>query len=1142
MTGDACVRVARPATLPPADARLVVVEASAGTGKTFFLEHRVVDLILAGAELGQILLVTFTDKAVAELRLRIRDLLDRLSRAAVAAAGDGEAVWSIDEAARRRLRAAVTAFDHAPIYTIHGFCHRILIEDAFSARRLFDQTQIADEVAFDAAFGALLRERFAHRSPDRELLAAFLETRTASGASRTVEALRDLLLGCVRADARVPRSLDPDAARAALGQLRAAFGEPQRAAVLAALPGERRWLAGRLDEIAAALAGCSDDAPAPSQLAAIDAVRDACELIAGRTAKLAPEVAAAVRAVATTMSLDEAIAARMLPAILARIVDDKAEAGQFDYDDMLELVWAALTGPRRAELAARLRERTPWAMIDEFQDTDPVQWNIFRTVWMHPEARGLTIVGDPKQAIYGFRGADVDTYVAARDEMLRADATRVVLDVNRRSTEALVAATNQILVGTLAQPLLSGKITYDDPVRASGDVVCDDVRPPVTVFRLAAAGKASADAHRTALSGAIADAIDELRAAPPVWSVRGAPRRFTLDQVMVLTRANRESAEVAAALRARGLACALVEPERLFKTREAAELACVLAAVAAPRDRSARMRALRTRFFDVGWAELMQVVDAPDHHPVIARIFDWAQLAARRSYEALLRRVVEDSRFAERALVLGGGDRALTNTWHLIELLLAEVARSRSDLHELVGRLRRWIADDTGHPDERDVQRAETDADAVRVLTIHKAKGLEAPYVFLFGGTSAGPRSLVHTLRDATGRALVVGKVDPATQQLLDAEADAEHQRLAYVGLTRAQVRLYLPIYGDGALHKSAMYLPIQRCVTPWLQPRPASRVLFEVVTVPVGAPEPPPPPGDALAGFVPPPPPAVAELAPLAADRAGLTMLSYTRLAHDPNVAAIAVSPGDALAIDPAEFDVDDPAGEVGADDLPPGADSGLLLHDALEIADLAVAGGAPDGAAWLDQPEVAAQLADKARERGVAERFLPHAAAIVHRTLTAPLALTDGTTLPPLLDARAFAREVEFGYPIPAIPAIPAEAAPAPRGLVKGFIDALVAWDDELWVLDYKSDVLVGGDLAAAARRRVHERYAVQARLYAIAADRLRGGRRLAGLLFAFIRHDVVVPVRITDEGLAVWSDWLARVAAAGATAGPSDMEGGA
>jgi exodeoxyribonuclease V beta subunit len=123
------------------------------------------------------------------------------------------------------------------------------------------------------------------------------------------------------------------------------------------------------------------------------------------------------------------------------------------------------------------------------------------------------------------------------------------------------------------------------------------------------------------------------------------------------------------------------------------------------------------------------------------------------------------------------------------------------------------------------------------------------------------------------------------------------------------------------------------------------------------------------------------------------------------------------------------------------------------------------------------------------------------------------------------AFAREVEFGYPIPAIS--PIVEGPV-RGLVKGFIDGLIAWDDELWVLDYKSDLLVGEDLAAVAQRRVRERYAVQARLYAIAADRLRGRRRLAGLLFAFVRHDITVPIRIADDALAGWTEWLARIAA--------------
>ncbi|MEO8703776.1 MAG: UvrD-helicase domain-containing protein, partial [Kofleriaceae bacterium] len=1060
---------------------------------------------------------------VAELRLRIRDLLDRLARADVDSDPGDASHWSIDDEARRRLRAAVTAFDHAPIYTIHGFCHRVLVEDAFAAQRLFEQTQVADEVAFDAAFAALLRERFARIEPDRGLLEAFLAT------DRTVDKLRDVLLGCARGghDARVRRRLDDGAIRHVADTLRAQLGtEARRNIVLAALSSERRWVPDRLHQIGAALDATPADAPAVELVAMLDRAREAAALLAARAAKLPGEIGSALRMVGNAITLDEAVAAQLLPPLLARIGDDKAEHGLFDYDDMLQLVWRALCGPRRDLLAARLRERTPWVMIDEFQDTDPVQWNIFRTVWMHAGAKGLTIVGDPKQAIYGFRGADVQTYVNAREEMLRAGAVRVPLDVNRRSTEPLVAAVNQILVGNILAPLLDKTIRYDEPVRASGDVEIDGPRPPITVFALQSLGKGQTDANKVALAGAIGDAIEVLRADPPVWRSRGAVQPFALDQILVLARTNRDSSEIALALRAAGLPCALVEPEKLFDTHEASELAAVLAAVAAPRDRSARLRALRTRFFDVPWSDLVHTVDAADHHPLIARLFDWAQLASRRAYESLFRKLVEDSRYAERALVLGGGERALTNTWHLIELLLAEVSRSRCDLHELVIQLRRWIADDAGHPDERDVQRAETDGDAIRILTIHKAKGLEAAYVFLYGGTSSGPKGGVHMLRDGAGRAIVVGTPDDDTQRLLDEESEAENQRLAYVALTRAQVRLYLPVYGESVITGKSAYYPIQRSVMPLpeLQRRQHQRILYEQINVPVGAPEHAPAPRDALAEYIAPIAPPVLELAPLHPLRRGLTMVSYTRLAHDIDTAMIALGADDVLApsgeLDPAEFDVDDASGEVGPDELPPGAGSGLLLHDVLEEADLDVAKAAADPIAWAADPGVAMQLAEAARARGIPPRYLGHAAQLAHATLAKPLTLIDGTVLPAMVDATQLVREIEFAYPLP-------QLGGGARGIVKGFIDALVAYDDELWVLDYKSDVVAGPDHAAAALHRVREHYAIQARLYAIAADRLRGRRTFAGLLFAFVRYGIVVPVRVAAPTLDAWTDWLGRIA---------------
>jgi exodeoxyribonuclease V beta subunit len=216
-------RFPRPACLPDVSARFVVVEASAGTGKTYFLEHRVADLVVAGIALEQILVVTFTDKAVAELRARVRALIDRMARAEGPC--ESSDAWALDDAARARLRAAVSAFDRAQIFTIHGFCHRVLVEDAFAARRLFEQTQVADEIPFDAAFDALLAERFAKDEPDRGLLAAYLEL------DHSVDKLRELLMEAARTGLPPRRPYD-EAAVVELGDaLRAALapGAPRPA-------------------------------------------------------------------------------------------------------------------------------------------------------------------------------------------------------------------------------------------------------------------------------------------------------------------------------------------------------------------------------------------------------------------------------------------------------------------------------------------------------------------------------------------------------------------------------------------------------------------------------------------------------------------------------------------------------------------------------------------------------------------------------------------------------------------------------------------------------------------------------------------------------------------------------------------------
>jgi superfamily I DNA/RNA helicase len=600
--GDAVAWVARPAILPPSAEGALVVEASAGTGKTFFIEHRVADLMIEqGADLEQILLVTFTEKATAELRARVRGQLDRLVHAPAGPRPDVPA-WRIDAATRAHLQRALWSMERAAISTIHGFCQRTLGDEALVGRRLLDERQISEEVAFDEAWHALLREQFARDPDDARYLAAYL------GGGRKLDELRKTLLSALRKGgelAPAPRAMPPVAEVEAIAALLRAIDDPE--AFVRAAEGPAGSIGKATETIRILRRRLAAAESALERVLVFDAALDLEDRLAKLPGALTPKkkahgtaatnaLAHGVRALLPLLQrLPLQIAHRFLPALRARLDEDKLARGQFDYQDLLARLAALLRGPGGDALAARLRARLPWALIDEFQDTDPLQWEIFARVW-RPEpgaaaiasaARGgLTIVGDPKQAIYSFRGADVATYLRAREAMLAGGARRIDLTANQRSTRPLVEATNALLAGpAVGLDYFTGAIGYDAPVAAAGRVDASPALPAIVVWDtsgLAAHAKAAArDAHVDAIAVELATLVR----GPDALTLRHGdqpPRPLRLDDVLVLTRSNAESRAVAAGLRARGIPCALLLAEYLLATDEARAVADLLAALAAP--------------------------------------------------------------------------------------------------------------------------------------------------------------------------------------------------------------------------------------------------------------------------------------------------------------------------------------------------------------------------------------------------------------------------------------------------------------------------------------------------------------------------------------------------------------------------------
>jgi exodeoxyribonuclease V beta subunit len=778
-----------------------VLEASAGTGKTFTLEHLVVEVLLTtDATLDRILVVTFTEKATQELRQRLRHKLESLlgdaGRPPGAQPAEGDA-WIVDEAARGRIDAALRSFDAATITTIHAFCQRVLRENAFFSGRMFEEEHVDGLDAFARALPEALRRNVA-RDPER---APWLEAALRGGWS--MDRIQQLLWRCVESRGELRPDVDPAALRRAIDAFpvdaarRRESIEEMRAWKMHAATA--KTVAQQCYKLAEAVEAGRSSGGLPGYALAAQGVklpylREKLAQIPASTSPTAAMCRAAVALAEATPTFSAGLARMLLPPVRAELSRRKWEAGQYDFDDMLALVDEALRGPRGEGLANAMRDRWKYVFIDEFQDTDELQWSIFRRAFLAaPRASVLYLVGDPKQSIYRFRGADVETYLHACDEVTQGGGARVRLDESYRATPALVVATNAFFADDAKDRIFDGPLRYT-PVtcgRPDRTLVDGDGREvsPIHALRLRLA-----PGMLSSIGAWIASEVQVITHPARPWRLDARPLGHR--DVFVLTRTSREGRIIAAALRTAGVPYTFYKQDGLFQTDEASEVRDLLAAIDQPADRARRLAAWLTPFFGLSLTEIDRARDLPASHPMVARLHAWKALAEDRDFDRLFEAIVHDSGFVRREIFFAQGERALTNYLHVFELLLEYAHEKPSTLGDLVQMLSRLV-DEIERPLEMEgnVQRLETEEPAVQIMTIHKAKGLEAPIVFVAGGLSGAPNDdKPRVYHDGGRRFAWVGPMgDPAVEDRAKAEERQEDERLMYVALTRAQGRLYLP-------------------------------------------------------------------------------------------------------------------------------------------------------------------------------------------------------------------------------------------------------------------------------------------------------------------------------------------------------------
>ncbi len=823
----------------------------------------------------------------------------------------------------------------------------------------------------------------------------------------------------------------------------------------------------------------------------------------------------------------------LLPPGVCRLERDKRELGLIDYDDMLAWVWRALEGPAGAALVTALRARFRCALVDEFQDTDDLQWRIFKRIFV--EGKGdnrLYVVGDPKQAIYAFRGADVATYLKARDELTAASGPPIKLLDNFRSTAALVDACNHIFDQKAPDPLFSGAIRYDDPVRcgrpdrtaldASGNPAI-----PVVVMRYQRVDgdKASAAEARAAIGRHIAVQLRELlfndALKITIHEDNAAARTVNPSGVFVLTRTRMESAEVGEYLREAGVPFAFYKQEGLFQAPEASYVLDVLRAIGEPQFRSNRLKAWLSPFFAEPLRELALIGEVPATHPLNERLYEWKGIAERGRFADLFDRLLHQSGLAYRELLLAASQRRLTNYLHILEILLAQALGRRLAMPEIIALLEDYISERAlPEIEEGNIQRLETEQEAVSVITVHMSKGLEADVVALFGGMGKPPdwRNLVAVYHEGSQRRFAIGKSAKASKkERLEQERKDENHRLLYVALTRARARLYLPMLPEDSTKKDpdGYYAALNRRLLEVAAKagRGAIAKLFTVqdVAEPLYESATSDELRQRLAQWSPPAAlmkddggrPA-SEFAKLRRSHAPLAMRSYTSLRSDEEVERWDIP------VEEFKSDLEMPGDDQ---DLPGGRDVGIFLHEVIEKIAMGSFAESSELDSWRKRDDVKRLFRAAMHRNQIKEPWFERGTQAVFNALTVALATSSGRTVGPICQLLQSVRELEFVYPIPEashalLSAAGRGAWTVERGYLKGFVDIVFQDHERVYFADWKSDHLPSYE-PGAIEDHVRKHYPLQAQIYTIGVIRLLQIRnrddyeqRFGGLLYIFLR----------------------------------------
>ena len=804
----------------------VLVEASAGTGKTYTIVGIFVRLLLEkDLSVEQILTVTFTKKATAELRERV---LERLRECLSVLESHEEpkgtepflshlySAYKEDEGAREKLRAAIRNFDDSQVFTIHGFCQKILQEEALAAGTPFEMAVNPSDPLYETAAEDFWR-LFIHRHSD-DRVGRFLISRLLKIAANPKEliggrALKPLL----EKQYATPEGDVTEDAKAfvdTLVDLKSTLVEvwnDERESILEILTTcdisrYTGYLKGRREKLESFLDEDEFQTVQPQSLGYFtdDYLYNESNLkkngdpvqkhrffeIAGTYKRLSDQIG----------QVDTTLLKQAFDDIKDRRSELSKSTESYSYNDLLISLRDALHDAGRGiTLAEKLRKRYPVALVDEFQDTDPIQYDIFKAIYPSDvSSTSLMMIGDPKQAIYAFRGADIYTYFRARQDGVDDEYT---LKKNYRSTDGYIKAINRLFDGKHT-PFIESEIDFQpsDPGRADHDArisVSGIPKAPLQIVTRKGVRSNKDDARGFAFRQTV-NRIRELLDTKTGEGAKIGERPVTAGDIAILVTRNKDAYTLQHRLKAYGIDSVTKTDQSIFETLEAQKVEMLMNAVLHPSDPGIMNAVLLTGIFGFSIEHLREMAEDDDARlELTEELIELSEIWRREGFISMFYRLI----YLEHRLVffseISNSERVITNLFHLANLC------SNAEKEHLLSpeKLHTWLLRQMNETDieEKELQ-LESDQHLVKIMTTHSSKGLQFPIVFCPTlwmrnkpeSFSSKPGNIVE-YHNPESESLMLNFDQTTNEQRLraevrsDIESIAEEVRKAYVALTRAQ-------------------------------------------------------------------------------------------------------------------------------------------------------------------------------------------------------------------------------------------------------------------------------------------------------------------------------------------------------------------